>query len=126
LAALAWESVGLYLCERFGLHGTCGPSLEVLEGRHTGEVTAHSDEYTKRDYALAAAARLGLYSKSCATIGDSRSDVPLFECVGFAAAYNATAAARAIARVNVHGDELRAVLPHLTAWLATVSCPLKR
>jgi len=53
LAALAWESVGLYLCERFGLHGTCGPSLEVLEGRHTGEVTAHSDEYTKRDYALA-------------------------------------------------------------------------
>lgn len=96
----------------------CGPSLEVLEGRFTGEVAAHFDEYMKRDYALAAAAHLGLEPKSCAAIGDSRSDVPLFECVGLAVAYNATPAARAIARVSVHADDLRALLPHLAAWLA--------
>jgi phosphoserine phosphatase len=118
LATLAWEPVGLYLCERFGFDGACGPSLEVFEGRYTGEVAAHFDEYIKRDYALAAAARLGLEPRSCAAIGDSRSDVPLFECVGLAVAYNATAAARAIAHVSVEGEDLRDALPHLTAWLA--------
>jgi phosphoserine phosphatase len=111
LATLTWEPVGLYLCERFGFEGTCGPSHEVLEGRYTGGVGAHFDEEMKRDYAFAAAAHLGREPKSCVAIGDSRSDVPLFECVGLAVAYNATAAARADCSGERRADDLRALLP---------------
>jgi phosphoserine phosphatase len=118
LATLAWKPVGRYLCERFGFDGSCGPSLEVVDGRFTGEVAGPFDEYTKRDHALETAARLGLDGTACAAIGDSRSDGPLFERVGLAVAYNATAQARALADVAVNDDDLRAVLPHLTAWLA--------
>ncbi|HEY8720024.1 HAD family hydrolase [Pengzhenrongella sp.] len=118
LATLAWEPVGAYLCARFGFDGSCGPRLEIVDGRYSGQVAAHLDEFAKRDYALAEAARLGLDPASCAAIGDSRSDVPLFERVGLAVAFNANAAARAVAHSAVDGDDLRAVLPHLSTWLA--------
>ncbi|MFF5077432.1 HAD family hydrolase [Actinoplanes sp. NPDC000266] len=58
LATLAWEPVGAYLCERFGFARTCGPRLEIIEGRFSGEVAEHTDEYGKRDYAVRVAAHV--------------------------------------------------------------------
>jgi phosphoserine phosphatase len=46
-------------------------------------------------------------------VGDSRSDVPLFEQAGYAIALNATADARALADVAVDTDQLSAVLDRL-------------
>lgn len=64
------------------------------------------------------AAELGVDPKRCATVGDGRSDVPLFAEVGLAIAFKATPAARAAAHVSVDGTDLQAVLPLLLdAWL---------
>lgn len=117
LATLAWDPVGAYLCDRFGFARSCGPRLEVVNGRYTGDVAAYFDELDKRDFAVSVAADLGVALSRCAAIGDSRSDLPLFAEVGMAVAFNATAAARAAAHASADGSDLRDVLPILAGWL---------
>jgi phosphoserine phosphatase len=117
LATLAWDVVGAYLCERFDFDRACGPSLEVVEGRYTGQVATHLTEMGKRAFAASVAADLGVELRSCAAVGDSRSDLPLFADVGMAIGFNATPAARAAAHQTVVGTDLRAVIPVLAAWL---------
>jgi len=114
LATLAWAPVGSYLTDRFGFHAFSGPRLETNDGRFTGRVARHFDEYDKRDFALARARELGLTPRSCGAVGDSRSDLPLFASVGLSVAFNASATARQAADVTVDGDDLRAVLPVLS------------
>jgi len=121
LATLAWDVVGAHLCARFGFDRACGPILEVVDGRYTGRVAAHFDEIGKRAFALAVAAELGLAPGSCAAVGDSRSDLPLFAEVGLAIGFNATPAARAAAHQAIDGSDLRAVVPALAAWLNAAS-----
>ncbi|MFH8371900.1 HAD hydrolase family protein, partial [Streptomyces sp. NPDC018031] len=82
--------------------------------RFTGRVARHFDEYDKRKCALALARELGLDPRSCAAVGDSRSDLPLFASVGLSVAFNASAGARAAATVTVDGGDLRGVLPVLS------------
>ncbi|SDO67688.1 HAD family hydrolase [Actinacidiphila guanduensis] len=114
LATLAWSPVGSYLTDRFGFHAFSGPRLEIADGRFTGRVARHFDEYRKRDFALAQARELGLTPRSCAAVGDSRSDLPLFASVGLSVAFNASAGARVAATVAVDDDDLRGVLPVLS------------
>lgn len=92
LATLAWEPVGLYLCDTFGFDGSCGPTLVQQDDRYTGLVAGHFDEYDKRDFAQRVADGLGLTLDRCAAVGDSRSDLPLFAEVGFSVAFNANPA----------------------------------
>lgn len=117
LATLAWQPVGQYLCQRFGFDGACGPSLAVEGEYYSGAVAQHFDEYDKRDFAAGVARGLGLSPTACAAIGDSWSDLPLFEVVGMSIAFNANAGARAAAQASVEGTDLRAVLPVLDKWL---------
>jgi phosphoserine phosphatase len=120
LATLAWEPVGAYLCDRFGFDRACGPRVEVIDGRYSGEVAEHFDELGKRDFAVRTAAELGVELMHCAAIGDSRSDLPLFAEVGLAIAFNATSTARAAAHASVDGADLRHVLPLVASWLDTM------
>ncbi|WP_329126555.1 HAD family hydrolase [Streptomyces sp. NBC_01465] len=119
LATLAWSPVGSWLTERFGFQTFSGPRLEIVEGRFTGRVARHFDEYGKRDFALTTARELGVDPRSCGAVGDSRSDLPLFASVGVSVAFNASAGAREAATVTVDGDDLRDVLPALSGLLAT-------
>ncbi|MDX3074022.1 HAD-IB family phosphatase [Streptomyces sp. MI02-7b] len=117
LATLAWSPVGSYLTDRFGFHTFSGPRLETADGRFTGRVARHFDEYDKRDVALAQARELGVAPRLCGAIGDSRSDLPLFASVGLSVAFNASAGAREAATVTVDDDDLRSVLPALRRLL---------
>lgn len=117
LATLAWDVVGAHLRDRFGFDRACGPRLQLVDGRYDGQVAEHFDELRKRDHAASVATELGVDLRRCVAVGDGRSDVPLFAEVGLAIAFNATRAARAAAHVQVDAPDLRAVLPHITAWL---------
>ncbi|MFI9291860.1 HAD family phosphatase [Streptomyces gardneri] len=114
LATLAWSPVGSHLTDRFGFHGFSGPRLETADGRFTGRVARHFDEYDKRDFALAQARELKLAPRSCGAVGDSRSDLPLFASVGLSVAFNASPGAREAATVAVDDHDLRSVLPVLS------------
>ncbi|MCO5970006.1 HAD hydrolase family protein [Actinoallomurus soli] len=74
------------------------------------------DEFGKRDFALRYAENLGFGPSQCAAIGDSRSDLPLFDEVGLSVAFNADQQARDRASTTVDGGDLRAVTPLLADW----------
>jgi phosphoserine phosphatase len=120
LTTLAWTPVGRLLAGRFGFAAYCGTVPEVEDGRYTGRVARHLDEYGKRDFALSVAAGLGVSPDRCAAIGDSRSDLKLFAAVGMSVAFNADAGARAVATHVVDGGDLRAVVPLLEAQFSSV------
>lgn len=120
LATLAWQPVGEYLCETYGLDGYCGPQLGVAGDRFTGEVEAHFDEFGKRDFAVAIAAALDVPLDRCVAVGDSRSDVPLFASVGLSVAFNGDEAARTAADVTHTGRDLRMIVPTLKPWVASL------
>jgi phosphoserine phosphatase len=120
LATLAWRPVGTYLCEAFGFDDCCGPALEVRDGVFTGVALGSCDEYGKRDFAKGLAEQHGLSLDRCAAIGDSRSDLPLFDEVGLAIAFNAERNARALAHVQIDSSDLSDAIPTLERWLLAV------
>jgi phosphoserine phosphatase len=121
VASLAWTAVGSYLASEFGFAGYCGPRLGVDAGAYTGVVAETFDEFAKRDFAAQAADNLGLSPAACVAIGDSRSDLPLFDSVGLSIALNPTPDARAAAHHAVASQSLTAVLPFIDAWMSPAS-----
>lgn len=81
-ASCTWSYIGAYLARRFGFVGWCGPELEVVDGMFTGRVAHDADERAKPAFARERAAALGVDLASCLAVGDSRSDIPLFQTVG--------------------------------------------
>ncbi|MFJ9786300.1 HAD family hydrolase [Amycolatopsis sp. NPDC101161] len=116
LTTLAWTPVGRMLAGRFGFAAYCGPVPAVADGRYTGDVAEHLDEYGKRDFALAQ----GFAPERCVAVGDSRSDLPLFAAVGMSIGFNASPDARAVATHLVDGGDLRAIIPLLDAQFSSV------
>ncbi|RUR01197.1 HAD family hydrolase [Labedella endophytica] len=116
LASLAWETVSAWIAERHRLTSNGGPRVGVVNATFDGTVAAHFDEYDKRDRALRLATERGLSPSQCCAVGDSRSDVPLFEALPASLALNANTAAREAATAIVDATDLRAILPWLEEW----------
>lgn len=89
-----------------------------MSGKYTGNVAPTFEEFLKRGYAVRVAREMGIPLARCATVGDSRSDLPLFESVGFSVAFNASAAARDAATIAVGSTDLWAVVPALQQWIS--------
>ncbi|VVJ21171.1 Uncharacterised protein [Amycolatopsis camponoti] len=116
LTTLAWTPVGRMLAGRFGFAAYCGPVPAVRDGRYTGDVAEHFDEYGKRDFALAQ----GIAPERCVAVGDGRSDLPLFAAVGMSIGFNASPPARAVATQVVDSGDLTAIVPLLEAQFSSV------
>ncbi|WP_159572101.1 HAD family phosphatase [Curtobacterium sp. 18060] len=123
LASLAWQPVTRSLARRFGFVAHGGPRVGVTGGTYDGAVAEHFDEFDKRDRALRYALARGVPIERCCAIGDSRSDIPLFEVVPAALALNATGAARAAASTAIDTADLSDVVPWLEGWLNSLGGP---
>lgn len=117
VASLAWSPVGSYLARRFGFLGYCGPQLESVDGTFTGKLASTLDEFGKRDFVFETCRKLGISPSMCAAVGDSRSDLPVFEVVGLSVALNATPAARKAASTRLDTEDLTAIVPVFGMWL---------
>ncbi|MBT1680954.1 HAD family hydrolase [Curtobacterium aurantiacum] len=117
LASLAWQPVTRSLARRFGFVPNGGPRVGERSGVHDGTVAEHFDEFDKRDRALALARDLRVPIEHCCAIGDSRSDIPLFQALPSSLALNASPAARAAASDSVDADDLALVIPWLEHWI---------
>ena len=106
IASLAWDVVGAYLCERYGFDGFVGSKLEMKDGVYTGEVSCALEAEDKCTYARELCVTLGIDLAECVAIGDSRSDIQLFELVGTSIAFNATEEARRVATHVYYGADI--------------------
>ncbi|WP_261769317.1 MULTISPECIES: HAD family phosphatase [unclassified Rhodococcus (in: high G+C Gram-positive bacteria)] len=116
LASLAWQPVSDSIATRFGFTPNGGPRVGMSGSTFDGTVAEHFDEYDKRDRAVALAAEQGVPLRHCCAIGDSRSDIPLFEVLPTSLALNAGVAARQAATFSIVTEDLTDVLPWLEEW----------
>ena len=107
VCTLAWKCVGEIFAERYGLISSSGPTLKMDScGIFTGEVESDFTEYDKPIFVNSLCQSLGIDMSEVFHIGDSRSDIPLFEAVGFSVALNANQQAREKARVALDTESL--------------------
>ena len=114
LATLTWTFVARVVARRLAMDGYCGTEMAELDGVLVGRVARYCDAHAKADAVADFAACAGHDLARCAAIGDSRSDLPIFQRAGRAIAFNATADARAAADVALGSRDMRDVLVHLS------------
>ncbi|MFJ3385962.1 MULTISPECIES: HAD family hydrolase [unclassified Curtobacterium] len=120
LASLAWQPVAEAIAKRHGFTANGGPRIYVVGTDYGGTVAEHFNEHDKRDRALQLAAARGVPIEHCCAIGDSRSDIPLFDALPASLALNAGAMARAAASAAVDTEDLRDIIPWLETWKAAL------
>jgi phosphoserine phosphatase len=97
----------------FDLDGTLVRGTSV--SRHLADRFGHFDERNKVEFVAAYCKANDIDLAECIAVGDSRSDILLFEAVGFSIALNATPQAREAASVALDTEDLIDVLD-LIPW----------
>jgi len=112
IATVSWSFAARGLADLWGFSTVCGAELELerSSGRFTGRVARHFQPEDKVAFVAEHCRRAGIEMEQVVAIGDSRSDLPLFEAVGFSVALNATSDARSAASVAVDGTSFLAAL----------------
>ena len=113
LGTVTWRFAAEMLQRRYGFHAVSGTEMGIEEGCLSGKVSRYFDEFDKLRFVEEWCREQGHTIAGVAAVGDSRSDVPLFERAGYAIALNATADARAAADVVIDTDFLPDVLDRL-------------
>lgn len=113
LCTISWSFAARIFQQRYGFDSCCGTEMGECNARLTGLVGRHFNEFDKLEFARSYCKSTGVPMEQCAAIGDSRSDIPLFQHVGLAIAFNGSPAARAAAHVSVDSEDIRDVLAYL-------------
>lgn len=108
-----------FMCARYGFAAASGCEMdETVDGVFLGTVRRHFEAEDKVTFVADIASGLGLGLKDVIAIGDSTSDIPLFQNAGFSIALNASSNARAAADIQVDTEDLRDVIPHVERYLS--------
>ena len=112
IATVSWSFAARGLAELWGFADVCGADLEhpPAAGAFTGRVARHFAPEDKVAFVAERCARTGISMEQVVAIGDSCSDLPLFEAAGFSVALNATSDARAAASTCVDDPSFLAAL----------------
>lgn len=110
LGTVAWSFAAEEFRRRHGFAAVSGTEAELRDDVPTGVVKRHFDEWDKVAFVRSHCEANGVELSECIAVGDSRSDVPLFQAVGFSIALNATTQAREAATVALDTEELTDVL----------------
>ena len=116
LCTVTWSLAAEEFRRRHGFVAASGTEIELdSDGVPTGEVKRHFDEWDKLEFVRSYCKVNDVDLAECIAVGDSRSDIPLFEAVGFSIALNATPQAREAASVSLDTEDLTDVLD-LIPW----------
>lgn len=109
---LAWSFIASDIGARFGFDASTGVEMAFDQtGAFAGSVARHFDEHDKVRFVIALATRLNVPVSRVVSIGDARSDLPLFRASGFSIALNGSPEARRAATVALDTDCISDVLP---------------
>ena len=109
-----------FLCDRYGFAAASGCEMDESEdGVLLGTIARHFDAEDKVTFVAEIAQDLGLGFEHVVAVGDSTSDLPLFDAAGLSIALNASDNARAAADAQVDTDDLRDVLPLIERYFSS-------
>jgi phosphoserine phosphatase len=108
IATMSWSFAAEALADLWGFTRVRGADLEVDDatGLFTGRVSRHCEPEDKVTFVAEQCQRLGAGLDQVVAIGDGRSDLPLFQCVGFSVAMNASSEVQAAASATVDSQSL--------------------
>jgi len=106
LCTVTWTFAAREFGRRHGFAAVSGTEIALEDGVPTGAIDRHFDEWDKLAFVESYCEENSISLSECIAIGDSRSDLPLFQAVGFSVALNATAEARAAATVVLDTETL--------------------
>jgi phosphoserine phosphatase len=116
LGTVTWSFAAEEFRRRHGFAAVSGTEIDLdPDGVPTGAVKRHFDEWDKLEFVRSYCDANGIGLADCIAVGDSRSDVPLFEAIGLSIALNATPQARDAATVALDTDDLTDILT-LIPW----------
>ena len=116
LCTVTWSFAAQEFRRRHGFIAVSGTEIGLDPGGVvTGEVKSNFDEWDKLEFVRSYCKVNDVDLAECIAVGDSRSDIPLFEAVGFSVALNATPQAREAASVSLDTEDLTDVLD-LIPW----------
>jgi phosphoserine phosphatase len=116
LGTVTWTFAAEEFRRRHGFAAVSGTEIDVdAAGVPTGGVRRHFDEWDMLKFVASYCEANGIDLAECIAVGDSRSDVPLFEAVGLSIALNATSQAREAASVVLDTEDLTDILD-LIPW----------
>jgi phosphoserine phosphatase len=111
ICTLAWEFVAEFFAKKYGFADWSGPALCVDQaGAFTGIVLSDFHETDKPAFVEDFYSGKNIGMSEVFHVGDSRSDIPLFNAAGFSIAFNADASARSAASVSIEGNSLLDIL----------------
>jgi phosphoserine phosphatase len=116
LCTVTWSFAAQEFRRRHGFIAVSGTEIGLDPGGVlTGEVKHHFDEWDKLEFVRSYCKVNDIDLAKCIAVGDSRSDIPLFEAVGFSIALNATPQACEAASVALDTEDLTDILD-LIPW----------
>lgn len=116
VGTITWSFAAQMLCERYTLDAHSGTEMPLNgDGTLTGTVSRYFDEHDKARFVEEWCSEHGYSMSHVAAVGDSRSDIPLFDKAGMSIALNASPQAKERATHVLDSEDLRDVLPILEA-----------
>lgn len=109
--------VARILGTRFGFDDVYGSRYDVENGRYTGRITRHLGHAGKLSCLEELCLRHGIDLAHCVAVGDSESDIALFERCARSIAINYSDAVRGKASEHIMTDDLADIIGIIEAWL---------
>ncbi len=97
IATVTWRFVADWVASQLGGEVISGVELEEVSGLFTGKVSGHAHAINKTNGLKAWCAKNKVSMDRCIAVGDSRSDLHIFENVGLSLAINASTEAKKVA-----------------------------
>ena len=107
IATVTWSFAAAFLAEQHGFARVAGCEMAEDQGTLLGSVSHHFSAEDKVRFVETLAQEQDISLARVVAVGDSRSDIPLFEAAGLAIALNASPQARAAAQVQIETENLR-------------------
>jgi phosphoserine phosphatase len=112
VCTLAWTFVAEFFAKKYGFIGWSGPTLFADQnGAFTGKVLSNFHETDKPSFVEGYCCLKNVRMSDVFHVGDSRSDIPLFNAVGFSVAFNGDDSANSAALASIESDSLLDILP---------------
>ena len=106
-----FQYVGEYLAEGLGIDYVYANTLEIVDGKMTGEVTGDIvDAESKARILMSIADREGITLEQTIAVGDGANDLPMLTAAGLGIAYHAKAVVKQSARHAISNFGLDAIL----------------
>ena len=106
-----FQYVGEYLAKDLGIDYIYANTLEIVDGKMTGEVMGDIvDAETKARILMSLAEREGITLEQTIAVGDGANDLPMLTAAGLGIAYHAKAVVKESARHSISNFGLDAIL----------------